>query len=285
MMPETFSQNSLSVLAAAYPETPVKITHQMVNHPMLTLDVLVELASRLPEHHVEYNPGNLPIGIAPEDVPHPRLSITDTIRSIEENGSWMVLKFIEFDAGYRALLESALREVAPLTVPVTGEMLTMQGFIFISSPEAVTPFHFDPEHNILLQIRGNKVMTIFPAGDEALVSPVAHETFHLGGHRNLAWDDGFSTRGTPFTMVPGDAVYVPVKAPHWVKNGNEVSVSLSITWRSNWSYAESDARAFNALLRKAGMTPDSPGRYPLQNQAKSVAWRVLRKAGLAKLAH
>jgi hypothetical protein len=28
----------------------------------------------------------------------------------------------------------------------------------------VTPFHFDPEHNILLQIRGRKTMTIFPAG-------------------------------------------------------------------------------------------------------------------------
>ena len=43
-------------------------------------------------------------------------------------------------------------------------MLTSQGFIFVSSPNSVTPYHFDPEHNILLQIRGSKVMTQFPAG-------------------------------------------------------------------------------------------------------------------------
>jgi hypothetical protein len=282
-MNRVFSADDLATLARAYPETPVRIAHQLINHALLTLDSLVGLAARLPSHHVEYNPGNLPIGIAPEDVPHPRLSITDTIRSIEENGSWMVLKFIEFDPDYRHLLEAALTEVAPLTVHATGEMLTMQGFIFISSPDAVTPFHFDPEHNILLQVRGNKVMTTFPAGDEALVSPLAHETYHLGGHRNLAWDEAFAARGTSFAMAPGDAVYVPVKAPHWVKNGSDVSVSLSITWRSHWSYAESDARALNALLRKAGVTPDSPGRYPAQNRAKSFAWRVLRKAGLTRL--
>ena len=31
-------------------------------------------------------------------------------------------------------------------------MMKPQGFIFISSPDAVTPYHFDPEHNILLQL-------------------------------------------------------------------------------------------------------------------------------------
>ena len=44
-------------------------------------------------------------------------------------------------------------------------MLKPQGFIFVSSPDAVTPYHFDPEHNILLQLRGTKAMTLFPAGD------------------------------------------------------------------------------------------------------------------------
>jgi hypothetical protein len=190
-----------------------------------------------------------------------------------------VLKFIEADPDYRALLESVLAEIDPVTHAKTGAMLTLQGFIFVSSPGAVTPFHFDPEHNILLQIRGNKVMSIFPADDERLVSPVAHERFHLGGHRNLAWDDGFTPQGAPFAMAAGDAVYVPVKAPHWVKNGDQVSISLSVTWRSEWSYAESDARAFNAMIRKTGVNPASPARYPHQNRAKALAWRVLRKAG------
>jgi hypothetical protein len=69
-------------------------------------------------------------------------------------------------------------------------------------------------------------------------------------------------------------------APHFVKNGPEPSVSLSITWRSAWSYRESEARALNALLRKCGLTPKAPGRWPKQNYAKAYAFRILRLLGL-----
>lgn len=277
----SFPQTARDVFAAAYPETAVKLTHQLVDHPLLTLPALVDLAAVLPTKDVEYNPGKLPIGIAPEDIPSPRLSIADTIRSIEENGSWMVLKLVEQHPAYRALLETTLAELAPIVTARTGEMLTLQGFIFISSPEAVTPFHFDPEHNILLQISGEKVMTVFPATDEAIVSPQAHEAFHLGQHhRNLGWDAGFAAKGTAFTLTPGEAIHVPVKAPHWVKNGPQVSISLSVTWRSAWSYEEADARAFNHLLRKIGLSPASPKRLPAHNRAKSVAYRALRKLRL-----
>ena len=102
----------------------------------------------------------------------------------------MVLKFVEQDPAYRALMEAALGELMPVVEPATGAMLKMEAFIFISSPGAVTPFHFDPEHNILLQLRGNKVMTLFPAADEAVVAGPVHEAFHLGGHRNLPYSDG-----------------------------------------------------------------------------------------------
>ena len=276
-----FSKTARDAFAANYPEIPVKLNHLLLDHPLLTLPSLVELAAKLREEDVEYNPGNLPIGIAPEDVPSSQLDIAETIRSIEVNGSWMVLKLVEQHPAYHDLLEAIKAEVEPIVVAKTGEMLTLQGFIFISSPGAITPFHFDPEHNILLQIRGEKMMTVFPATDESIVSPTAHEAFHLGQHhRNLGWMDEFAPRGTGFHLAAGEALHVPVKAPHWVKNGSQVSISLSVTWRSAWSYEEADARAFNHLLRKFGVTPASPKRLPAHNRAKSVTYRALRKLGL-----
>jgi hypothetical protein len=276
-----FPEAAKAIFASFYPEIPAKMSHGLSNHPLLTMPALAELAAGLPEKDVEYNSGGLPIGIKVEEVPLPRLGIAETIRSIEENGSWMVLKLVEQHPAYRTLIENALAELRPLVAPRTGEMLTLQGFIFISSPEAVTPFHFDPEHNILLQICGEKVMTVFSPTDETIVSPLAHETFHLGQHhRNLDWKEDFAARGTAFALTPGDAFHVPVKAPHWVKNGPQVSISLSITWRSTWSYEEADARAFNHLLRKFGMTPASPRRLPRHNRAKSLAYRTLRRLGL-----
>jgi quercetin dioxygenase-like cupin family protein len=189
-----------------------------------------------------------------------------------------VLKFVEQDEAYDTLLRSVLGEIQPIVAPATGSMLKMEAFIFISSPGAVTPFHFDPEHNILLQLRGRKTMTLFPAGDEAFASGRAHESFHNGGHRNLPWKDEFGARGQKVELSPGDAVYVPVKAPHWVKNGPEPSISFSVTWRSEWSYAEADARGFNRLLRQIGVDPAPPGRFPSRNLAKSVAYRGIRRA-------
>jgi hypothetical protein len=161
-------------------------------------------------------------------------------------------------------------------------MLRPQGFIFVSSPDAVTPYHFDPEHNILLQLRGNKVMTQFPAGDTFYAPDETHESYHTGGHRNLVWREELATGGTAWPLAPGDALFVPVMAPHHVKNGPEPSISLSITWRSDWSFAEADARAFNSVLRKAGLQPSAPGRFPAQNSAKATAWRALRKLGIGQ---
>ncbi len=277
-----FSAEALAVLDAAYPEHIVRLTHDRADHPLLALPALVELAATLPAASVEYNPGALPIGIAPEDVPSPPLSVVETIRSIEENGSWMVLKRIEQHPDYAALLADTLAEIAPMVRAKTGAMLGTEGFIFISSPGAVTPFHLDPEHNILLQIRGSKVMTVFDVRDEAIVSPQAHEAFHLGKqHRNLVWRDDYAVRGAAHALSPGDAIYVPVKSPHWVQNGPEVSISLSVTWRSEWSYEEADARAMNHFLRTLSANPASPKRWPGSNKPKSLAYRVLRKAGIA----
>jgi mannose-6-phosphate isomerase-like protein (cupin superfamily) len=269
-------------LAGLYPETPGIVPHGLTDHPLLTLDALARLAAALPANSVEYNRGDLPIGVDPATVPANGLSPEETVRSIEENGSWMVLKRIEQDAAYAALLRETLAEIAPLVEGRTGKMLGLEGFIFVSSPNAVTPFHFDPEHNILLQIRGRKTMTVFPQEDAAIVDPEAHEAFHLGQHhRNLQWRDDFAAKGRAFDLEPGQAIHVPVKAPHWVKNGDAVSISLSVTWRSEWSYAEADARAFNHLLRKRGLSPAPPGRWPATNATKSLAYRALRKAGLA----
>ena len=87
--------------------------------------------------------------------------------------------------------------------------------------------------------------------------------------------------GTQYPLSPGEALFVPVMAPHFVRNGPHSSISLSITWRSQWSYAEADARAFNARLRSLGLSPRAPGRWPATNSGKALAQRVLRRLGLA----
>lgn len=265
--------------AAHYPEEPHILRHGLTHHPLLEIEALAQLAEKLPIRSVEYNRGDLPIGVDGKPAPN-GLTIAETIRRVAEAESWAVLKNIEQVPAYEALLLGLLDEIRPEIEAATGTMLTPQGFIFVSSPNSVTPYHFDPEHNILLQIRGTKVMTQFRAGDTRFVPDEAHETYHSGGPRELTWGDAMLPHGTEFPLSPGEALFVPVMAPHFVKNGPAPSVSLSITWRSEWSYRESDARIFNAILRERGLSPAAPGRWPQQNYAKAYAFRIMRKLGL-----
>ena len=270
------SEEARQVFAANYPEVPHKITHQLGSNVLFEFESLARLAEALPENSIEYNFADLPIGI--DGKPEPTgISIGDTIRNIEKTGSWAALKNIEQVPEYAALLHGLLEEIRPQIEARTGKMQKLQGFIFITSPGGVTPYHFDPEHNILLQIRGSKVMTQFPAGDARYAPHEVHESYHTGGARELKWRDEMLAGGTQFPLIAGEALFVPVMAPHFVKNGPGSSVSLSITWRSDWSFAEADARAFNGVLRRMGFKPGNTGRWPSGNKAKALGWRVLRK--------
>lgn len=275
-----FPAEALDAMERLYPLQAGLLRHRLPDHPLLSLAALADLGEQLPAAQVEYNPGDLPVGIRPEDVPSNGLSIGETIRTIDTNRSWAVLKNIESEPAYRQLLLDLLGELEPVVAPRTGAMLTPQGFIFISSPGSITPYHFDPEHNILLQLQGSKVMNVWPAGDERFAHRTEHERYHTGGHRNLPWQEDFEGGQQRVSLAPGDAVLVPVMAPHFVANGDAPSISLSITWRSEWSYREAEAHAANAALRRMGINPAMPPRWPNHACAKTLGWRIARKLRL-----
>ena len=275
----TFPDTALAAFDRAYPDAHARLFHELADHPLFAREALAALAERLPPDRVEYNRGDLPLGVRPENTPPNGHSIGETIRGIDINGSWMVLKNVERDRAYAALLENSLKELGPLVEPRTGPMLHREAFIFLSSPGSVTPFHMDPEHNILLQIEGEKTMTVFPAGDEALVPPRHSESFHGGGHRNLSWQDEFLAKGTAIRLRRGDAILVPVKAPHFVRNGDVVSISFSITWRSERSVAEGELHSLNARLRDWSLPVLPVGSTPEKKRVRRLAYRVMRKLG------
>lgn len=272
-----FSDSARAAFTGLYPEVAGPLRHQLAGHPLLDIEALARLGERLPPDQVEFNKSLLPVGIAPEDIPANGLGIGETIRTIAANQSWAVLKNIETVPEYRSFLMTLLGELAAIVEPRTGPMLTPQGFIFISSPQSVTPYHFDPEHNILLNIWGDKVMHVWPAGDERFAHRRDHERYHGGGHRNLPWHDDFAGQERAVPLGPGDAVHMPVMAPHYVKVGPAPALSLSITWRSEWSYREAEAHAANHWLRRFGLDMGMPPRWPHHARFRSTLWRVVRR--------
>ena len=81
-------------------------------------------------------------------------------------------------------------------------------------------------------------------------------------------------------MQPGDGLFIPYASPHWVRAGAEPSISLSITWQSQWSQALGDAMQINPLLRRWGLPTGDVPIWPKAAKWRSIGCRVARKAGL-----
>ena len=89
-----FPPATLARVAELYPLHAGLLHHDLRDHPLLTIEALAALGESLPASAVEYNPGNVPVGIRPEDIPSNGLSIGETIRTIDVSGIWAVLKNI-----------------------------------------------------------------------------------------------------------------------------------------------------------------------------------------------
>lgn len=251
---------------------PLPVAHRLVDHPLLTVEAIAELAEALPERQVEHNLGNVPVVATPGDVSRADLSPGDVARGIATNGCWMVLKNIEAQPRYAELLNDSLDEITELIGTTEGGMGLREGFVFLSAPGSVTPAHIDPEHNLLLQVRGRKEINIgaFPAPD---VEQRVIEGLYTGTHRNLSWAPHAPRT---FSMGPGDGVYVPVHAPHWVTVPDNVAVSLSITFRTETTSELAVVHRFNAGLRRARLSPAPVGRRPRADRLKLHAGRTLK---------
>ncbi len=258
-------------LADRFGRSPMTIAHALVDHPLLEVDAVAALAERLPADAVEHNLADLPSVADPRSVRVSDRPVGEIAREIETSGCWMVLKNIERDPAYKALLDRALDEVAERVPAAERGMLQREGFIFLSAPGSVTPAHIDPEHNLLLQIRGTKEMNVGSFPDAATEQLVTEETLG-GGHRNLSWEP---VDPQAFALAPGDGVYVPPHAPHWVQNGPTASVSLSVTFRTASTERVRRVHAMNARLRRLGLSPRPPGERPTSDRRKAAGAAAL----------
>ena len=253
---------------ARFNRRPFRIGHHLADHRLFSLPRLIELSKALPESRVEYNSGKLPVSQDPSSTPRNGLAIDETIRRIEECSSWMVLKNVELDEEYSDLLNSCLAEVRQFSDRVSPGMKHQAGFIFISSPGSVTPYHIDPENNFLLQIRGQKSVYMFPQDDRDILTEENLEAFFTGGHRNLPYEKWYDERSERFELNPGDGLHFPVAAPHWVQNGPEVSISFSITFQTKDSADRRSLHRLNREMRRWGIQPTGVGRSPWRDAAK-----------------
>jgi len=246
--------------------------HTLTEHELLTVESVAVLADKLPEVSVEHNKGNVPTVLASGEAATVDATPGDIARNIDTNGCWMVLKHIEQVPEYHELLDATLDELPSSVIDREGGTILREGFVFLSAPNSTTPAHTDHEHNFLLQVRGWKEMNVGKFSDRK-VEQLHLEKIFAGGHRNM---DRMPDDPTCYRLEPGDGVYVPPVAPHWVTNGPEVSVSLSITFRTPTSRRSEIVHGVNQRLRKLRLSPKPPGENETSDRAKEALHRTAK---------
>lgn len=252
-----------------------ELKHGLADHPLFKLPRLVELAKSMPRDRIEYASGKVAVGVKPEDVPKIDLPAPEVIRQIETANAWMVIKFVEEDPEYRALLTQFVEEANAAAGKTPGDYSDLQGFIFVSSAKSTTPFHVDAEENILIQIRGDKFVRTFDNADRKLVSEEAME-ISPSKHRNQHYEDWYEDRATRHVLKPGDALHMPYMIPHWVSTGDTYSISMAMTWKTPEVRRLNKIRLMNGTLRRFGLPQKPPGAAPLMDAAKVFAHDAMR---------
>ncbi len=249
------------------------LTHALSDHPLLQIGALVELGKRQQERRlVRTHSADATAGTSFADAPnlHPNTKgAAATLEGIAQARAWMSLLNVQADPIYRRLIDEVLDEVRPIVEQRDPGMCYRAGWIFVSSPNAVTPFHLDHEHNFILQIRGTKRLYAWDPFDRGVVSERAQELFHDRHSRELVtWSEDFRSRARVLDLVPGLGGYMPSTTPHMVENGGEPSITISFTYYTDATRRRELLYRGNAQLRRLGLEPTPVGTSPGRDRIK-----------------
>ena len=209
--------------------------------------------------------------------------VDEVVERIEKSGSWIALYNVETDPDYRGFLDEVVDAMRPLVEPDHPGIFGISGFLFVSAPPSVTPFHIDRENNIWLQIRGRKSIHTWDHRDRRAVSAAAVENFIVS--RDLSrvrLDDAVLARGHAVEVGPGDGLYWPATTPHmtttradWVTPGDGVSISIGVCFYSATTRRDARVHQLNRVLRRLRLAPTSPGESAWRDAVKAPLGRTL----------
>ena len=149
-----------------------------------------------------------------------------------------------------------------------GKMRKRVAFVFVSSPNSVTPVHFDIEHSLLMMVSGKKTVSVGRFESDA-VRRHEFDRYWDGSHGRI---ENLPPEVATYTLTPGRAVYIPPGTPHWVHNGPDISLSVTLTSSPRPPFARTALRTSTHTFGGGIMKPQEPGTRPSSIQPRSAPW-------------
>nr|BDT29342.1 cupin-like domain-containing protein [Bacteriovorax sp. HI3] len=254
---------------------PFGFHHTMSNHPALSIESLSLILQELPKEKVMFSKGLNDLNVNFDDALNhdtKKLNLNEMIETIRTGNGYIAARNLEMHHAFRGLYEDLLEDIGELLkLNKTGtKALEPMVWLFIASPNAVTPFHFDRSSNFIFQIRGSKELAVFPPRVEEIISAKDTESYIDWASDLPPWREELDKHAHKFNFKAGEAVHIPFVSGHYVKNGPEdISITMSIFFHSKETKRWSDAMKFNNRLRRFGVKPNVVGETPLKDRLKA----------------
>ena len=257
--------------AVKFNQEPFTFKHSLDGCKLLSLANLSELILRLPETQVFFSSGDVDI-TANLDTAHklhkPNMSLEEAFDNIETSGAFVMVREPESNPVFRGLFNDLTEDVKRFANKIDPGLEGFKLYLFIAAPNSVTPFHIDRYSTFLFQIQGHKDVNVWNPWNKSLVSDIDLEKF-FSFKKGFAPElkEHYLDKATVNHIHPGEAIHIPFVAPHWIKNSNEVSVSLSIIFNSRKTTNIADSLRFNNWYRKKFRKPAQPVNISSFNDA------------------
>jgi hypothetical protein len=251
-------------------------THTLAGHPLFTVEKLLEVAKAASRRagDLYFDAGDIKVDQKWGSIPLSEMTYVQALKRIETAGAWMIMKHVESDPAYQDVLDGCTRSVMEAAGPLGALLSKPEMLVIVSSPNRVTPFHMDGECNFLVQVAGTKTVRVYDRSNPEVLTEEEKENFYTCDEFAANYKPGVDRHAHQVELAPGQGVHIPVIFPHWVQNGPEVSVSLSINYEFPDSYRADYYRA-NRTLRKFGIKPKPVGASAWGDAWKMRLYRML----------
>jgi hypothetical protein len=286
-LPDKWIDGDSSVFRENFERMSFEISRHLASHPLFQLPQLMDLAERTLRTRPSdfyYDMGDVAPGEKWKDTNH-AFSPLKALRRLENSDAWFIFRSTQRDPEYAELYRHAIAEIKAMVGGGIESKISKEDIIiFVTSPKRVTSYHIDRECNFILQIHGEKDLYVFDREDRQILPEVEIERFWTLDNNAAIYRPELQDRAWSYKLAPGNGVHVPVNCPHWLKNHDNISVTLSVNFQFIDSMRADIYRA-NHYLRKLGMNPSPPGQSTVRDRAKAMAfstanaaWRAAKSA-------
>jgi hypothetical protein len=247
------------------------VPHNLADNPLFEFDRLFALVkTKADRGEIYWDMGDIKINTKWKDTPAKNLSAAEAFERIENANAWLLLRAVHNDPDYLAILESCMAQVEELSgVDFKRYVKLKDSIIFITSPRRISTYHIDRECSMLLQIRGDKTIHVFDRKDREVLPEEEIERFWTVDNNAPRYKEQYQNRATTYLLTPGQAVHIPVNDPHWLQNGDGVSISLNVNFHYH-DFMRADLYRANYALRRLGLSPIPPGQSTVREAIKRV---------------